>query len=165
MRPASKWDLTLAGHLQDVHQISLYTGQFDLAGIMSIRWVQAVSLLHYVVENSMVRQWVLPTPSGEIGREKKYLVSNIDDSQMSLDRFECLIQCTVYKSLTWEPAKFADGLQPVGEFHHWYPVKLEPWDDVFGGPPSCGGGYCYCLDYEYLYCTSSIVYTGRLQRG
>jgi hypothetical protein len=45
-----------------------------------------------------------------------------------------LIRRTGYHSLTWEPAKFVDGLRVVAEFHRQYSEKPGPLENALRGP-------------------------------
>jgi len=45
----------------------------------------------------------------------------------------------MYDSLTWEPAKFVDGLQAVGALHQRYPTKPGLLENVLGGPLTLEG--------------------------
>jgi hypothetical protein len=53
---------------------------------------------------------------------------------MYRSQLQYLIRWTGYDSLTWEPAKFVNGLQAVDEFHKRYPRKPGPLENVLGGP-------------------------------
>jgi len=70
----------------------------------------------------------------EVDGEEEYQVSSVEDSQLYRCQLQYLIQWTRYDSLTWEPAKFVDGLQAVGEFHKHYPRKPGPLEKVLGQP-------------------------------
>jgi len=52
----------------------------------------------------------------EVNSEEEYQVSSIEDSRMYRSQLQYLIWWTGYDSLTWELAKFVDGLQAVDEF-------------------------------------------------
>jgi len=75
-----------------------------------------------------------PPPPVEVDGEEEYQVLSIQDSRMYRNRLQYLIRWVGYDSLTWEPAKFVDGLQAVGEFHRCYPREPGPLGVVLGGP-------------------------------
>jgi len=58
---------------------------------------------------------------------------------MYTSQLQYLIRWTGYDSLTWEPAKFVDGLQAVDEFHQQYPQKQGPLENILGGPRTSKG--------------------------
>jgi hypothetical protein len=87
-----------------------------------------------VVEDPLEGQEVLAPPPVEVDGEEEYQVSSIEDSRMYRSQLQYLIRLTGYYSLTWEPAKFVNGLQAVDEFHKRYPGKPGPLEDVLRGP-------------------------------
>jgi len=103
---------------------------------MSIRihWVQCISILDPVAYDPLVGQRVGPPPPVEIDGEDEYQVSSIENRREYQSQLQYLIRWTDYDSLMWEPAKFGDGLQAVGEYHQCYPRKPEPLGDVLRGP-------------------------------
>jgi len=98
-------------------QVSPYAYELELPASIRIHRVQAVSLLDMVAEDPLVGQRVEPLPSVEVDGEEKYQVSSVEDSRIYRYQLQYLIQWTGYDSLTWEQAKFVDGLQSVGKFH------------------------------------------------
>jgi len=86
------------------------------------------------VDDHLVGQRVEPAPLVEVDGEKEYQVSSVEDSRMYLNQLQYLIRRTGYDSLTWEPAKFVDGLKAVGEFLQQYPQKPGPLENVLRGP-------------------------------
>jgi hypothetical protein len=79
--------------------------------------VQLISLLDPVVADPLEAQVVLPPTPVEIDGEEEYQVSSVEDSWVYENQLQYLIRWMGYDSLTWEPAKFVDGLQAVEEFH------------------------------------------------
>ena len=75
----------------------------------------------------------LPPPV-EVNCEEEYQLSSVEDSRIYRNQLQYHICWTGYDSLTWEPAKFVEGLQAVGEFHQRYPRKSGPLGNVLGGP-------------------------------
>jgi predicted GH43/DUF377 family glycosyl hydrolase len=96
--------------------------------------VQPVSLVDPVVEDPLEGQVVLLPPLVEVDGEENYQVSGIEDSWVYRNQLQYLIRWTGSDSLTWEPAKFVEGLQEVEEFHQQYPGKPGPMENVLGGP-------------------------------
>jgi len=86
------------------------------------------------VNDPLKGQRVDPPPPVQVDSEEEYEVSNVADSRMYQNQLQCLIRWTGYDSLTWEPAKFVDGLQAVGEFHQCCHRKPGPLGVVPGGP-------------------------------
>jgi len=80
-----------------------------------------------------------PLPPVEVDRQEEYQVSSVDDSRMYRNQLQYLIPSTGYDSLTWEPAKFVDGLQAVGEFHQQYLLKPGPLEHVLTEPQTKEG--------------------------
>jgi len=101
---------------------------------IQIHRVQPVSILDPVVNDPLRGQRVDPPPRVEVDGEKEYQVSSMEDSRMYRNQLQYLIRWTGYESLTWEPAKFVDGLQAVREFHQRYPRKPGPIGVVLRGP-------------------------------
>jgi len=81
-----------------------------------------------------VGQRVDPPPVVEVDREVEYQVSSVENSRVYRNQSQYLIRWTGYDFLTWDPARFVDGLQAVDEFYQRYPHKLEPLEKVLGGP-------------------------------
>ena len=96
--------------------------------------MQPVSLLDLIVEDALEGQVVLPPPLVEVDDEEEYQVSSVEDSRMYWNLLKYLIRWMGYHSLTWEPAKFIDGLHAVGEFHQQYPGKPGPFGNALRGP-------------------------------
>jgi len=61
-------------------------------------------------------------------------VLSVEDSRLYQIPLQYLICWMGYDSLTWEPAKFVNGLQAVGKFHKRYPGKPGPLENVPRGP-------------------------------
>jgi len=91
------------------------------------------------VNDSLKGQQLDPPSPVEVDSKEEYQVSSIEDSRMYRNQLQYLIRWTGYDSLTWEPAKFGDGLQAIGEFHQRYPRKPGPLGVVLGGPRTQGG--------------------------
>jgi len=87
-----------------------------------------------VVEDPLQGQGVLPPPPVEIDGEEEYQVSSVEHSRMFRNQLQYLIRWTGYDSLTWEPARFVDGLRAVEEFLQRYPVKPGRLENAPGGP-------------------------------
>ena len=98
-------------------QVSPYVYELVLPASIQIHRVQPVSLSDEVVDDPLVGQWVEPSPSVEVYRVGEYQVSSVVDSRVYQSQLQYLIRWTGDDSLTWEPAKFVDGLQAVEEFH------------------------------------------------
>jgi predicted GH43/DUF377 family glycosyl hydrolase len=96
--------------------------------------VQPVSLLDPVIEHPLQGQVVPPPPPIEVAGEEEYQVSGVEDSRVYRNQLQYLIRWTGYDSLTWEPAKYVDGLQAVEKFHRRYPTKPGPLESAFEGP-------------------------------
>jgi len=88
-----------------------------LPASIQIHRVQPGSLLDMVVEDPLAGQWVEPPSSVEVDGEEKYQVSSVEDSRVYRNQLQYLIRWTDYDFLTWEAAKFVDGLRAVEEFH------------------------------------------------
>jgi len=106
----------------------------EIASVTTIHVVQPISLLHPVVNNALDGQRADQPPPAEVDGEEEYQVSCVEDSQVYRGQLQYRIHWTGYDSLTWEPAKFVDGLQAVGEFQQWNPNKPGPLVKVPGGP-------------------------------
>jgi hypothetical protein len=83
-----------------------------------------------VVDDPIEGQVLLPPPPVDVDGEEEYQVSSVEDSRMYRNQLQYLIRWTGYDSLTWEPAKFVNGLQAVDEFHKRYPGKPGPLEDA-----------------------------------
>jgi len=75
-----------------------------------------------------------PPPPVEVDGEEEYQVSSVEDSRMYQSQLQYLTRWTGYDSLTWEPAKFVNGVQAVEEFDLRYPGKPGWLEDVLRGP-------------------------------
>jgi len=133
-RPTRKLDWKRLGPFRVQKQVSPYAYELDLPASVRIHRVQPVSLLDPVVEDPLEGQVVLPPPPVEVDGEEEYQVSSVEDSRVYRSQLQYLIRWTGYDSLTWEPAKFVDGLQAVDEFHKRYPGKPGPLENGLGGP-------------------------------
>ena len=87
-----------------------------------------------MVNDPLVGQRFDSPPALEVGREGEYPISSTEDCRISRGQLQYLIQWTGYNSVTWEPAKFVDGVQAVGEFHQHYSMEPGPVENVLGGP-------------------------------
>jgi len=134
--PTRKLDWKRLGPFQVRGQVSPYAYELELPASIRIHRVQPVSLLDPVVEDPLEGQVVLPPPHVEVDGEEEYQVSGVEDSRVYWNQLQYLVRWTGYDSLTWEPAKFVDGLQAVEEFHQRYPTKPGPLENAFGGPPA-----------------------------
>ena len=133
-RPTPKLDWKRLGPYTVVRKISPYAYELELTTSIRIHRVQPVSLLDPVVDDPLVGQRREPPPPVEVDGEEEYQVSSVEDSRIYRNQLQYLIRWTGYDSLTWEPAKFVDGLQAVEEFHQRYPQKPGPLENVLGGP-------------------------------
>jgi hypothetical protein len=138
-RPTRKLHWKRLGPFRVQKQVSPYAYELDLPASIRIHRVQPISLFDPVVEDLLEGQVVIPPPSVEVDGEVEYQVSSIEDSRMYRSQLQYLIRWTGYDSLTWEPAKFVNGLQAVDEFHKRYPGKPGPLDNDLGGPRALGG--------------------------
>ena len=75
---------------------------------------------------------VPPPPPAEVDGEAECHVQRVEDSRVYRNQLQYLVRWTGYDSLTWEPAKFVDGLQAVEEFHQRYPGKPGQLENVPG---------------------------------
>lgn len=133
-RPTWKLDSKWFGPYMVVRQISPDAYESHLPVAIQIHHVQLVLLLDPMVYEPLVGQWVNPPTPVKVDGEEEYRFSTVQDSQMYWNQLQYLIHWTGYKSLTWDSAKFVDGLQAVGEFHQRYSGKPEPLGDVVGEP-------------------------------
>jgi len=138
-RPTRKLDWKLLGPFMVVRRISPYAYELELPVLIRIHRVQPVPLLDLVADNSLDGERVKLLRSVEVDGEEEYQVSSVEDSRMYQNQLEYLLCWTGYNSLTWEPAKFVDGFQAVGEFHKRYPGKPGPLEDVLRGPRTYEG--------------------------
>jgi len=76
-----------------------------------------------VVSTPLVGQRIESIPPVEIDSAKEYHVPGCADSSMHRKQLHYLVYWTWYDVLTTEPAKFAEGLDQVGEVHESYSVK------------------------------------------
>jgi len=108
--------------------------ELELPVSIRINWVQAVSHLDPVVNDPLEEQRVNLPPPVEVDGDEEYQVSKGEDSRMYRNQLQYLLCWPEYDSLTWDPAKFMDGLQVVGEFHQQYGREPGPSESVLGGP-------------------------------
>jgi predicted GH43/DUF377 family glycosyl hydrolase len=87
-----------------------------------------------VAEDPRAGQRVEPPPSVEVDGEEEYQVSSVEDSRVYRNQLQYLIRWTGYEYLTWEAAKFVEGLQVMEQSHQRYPMKPRRLEDVLGGP-------------------------------
>jgi len=116
-RPTRKLDWKRLGPCRVQKQVTPYAYELELPASIRIHRVQHGSLLDSVVEDPLEGQVVLPPPSVEIDGEEEYKVSSVEDSRIYRNQLQYLIRWMGYDSLTWEPARFVDGLRAVEEFH------------------------------------------------
>jgi hypothetical protein len=133
-RPTRKLDWKRLGLFWIQKQVSPYAYELELPASMRIHRVQPVLLLDPVVEDPLEGQVVPPPPPVEIDGEEEYQVSSVEDSRVYRNQLQYLVRWTWYVSLTWEPAKFVDGLQAVGDFHNPYPGRPGRLENALGGP-------------------------------
>jgi hypothetical protein len=133
-RPTWKLDWKSLGSFRVQKQVSPNAYELELPTSIRIHRVQPVSRLDPVVEDPLEGQVVPPPPPVEVDGEEEYQVAGVEDSRIFRSQLQYLIRWTGYDSLTWEPAKFVDGLQAVEEFHQRYPGKPGPLEDALGGP-------------------------------
>jgi len=133
MRPTRKLDCKRLGPFTVVRRLSPHAYELEFPASIRIHRVQPVSHLDPVVNDSLDRQQFKPPPRVEVDGEEEYQVSRVENSRMYRSELQYLIRWTGYDALTWEPAKFVDGLQAVGEFHKPYPVMPAPLENLLGG--------------------------------
>jgi len=133
-RPTQKLDWKRLAPFTVVQRVSAYAYELELPMSTRIHWLQSNSLLDRVADDCLVGQRVGPPLPVMVDGEEEYQVSSVEDSRVYRSQLQYLIRWTDHDSLTWEPAKFVDGLQAVGEFHQSYPGKPGPLVDVLGGP-------------------------------
>jgi hypothetical protein len=114
--------------------VSPYAYELTLPESIRIHRVQPISLLDPVVEDPLDGQVVPLHPPVTVDGKEEYQVSSLEDSRIYQHLLQYLIPWAGYGSLTWEPAKFLDGSQAVGEFHQRYPGKPVLLKNVLGGP-------------------------------
>jgi len=85
-----------------------------------------------MLDDPLVGQQIEPLPPVEVDGEEAYQVSSVEDSRMYRNQVQYLIRGTGSDSLTWEPAMFVDGLQPVEEFHQRDTQEPGPLVNVLG---------------------------------
>jgi glycosylphosphatidylinositol phospholipase D len=134
IRPTRKVDWKRLRPFRVRRQVSPYAYELELPAPIRIHRVKPVSLLDPVVEDPLKGEGVLPPPPVEVDGEEEYQVSGVEDSRVYRNQLQYLVRWMGYESLTWEPAKFVDGLQAVEEFHRWYPMKSGPLENALGGP-------------------------------
>jgi len=133
-RPTRKLDWKRLGPFKVLWRVSPSAYELELPASIRIHRVQPISLLDPVIDDPVIGQRIEPPPLVEVDGEEEYQVSNIEDCRMYRSQLQYLIRWTGYDSLTWEPAKFVDGLRAVDEFHQRYPQKTGPLENVLGGP-------------------------------
>lgn len=79
--------------------------------------MQPVSLLDPVEDDALEEQRIDPPPPVEVDGGEEYPVASVEDSRIYRNQSQYLECWPGYDPLTWEPTKFMDGLQVVGEFH------------------------------------------------
>jgi len=129
-RPTRKLNWKRLGRFRVQKQVSPYAYELEFPVSIRIDRVQPVSLLDPVDEDPLEGQAVPPPPPVEVDGEEEYQVSGVEDSHVYRNQLQYLVRWTGYDSLTWEPAKFVNGLQAVDEFHGRYPGKPGPLEDV-----------------------------------
>ena len=115
-------------------QVSRYAYELELPASIRIHRVRPLSHLDVVVDDPLEGQVMPPPPPVEVDSEEEYQVLGVEDSRMYRNQLQYLVRRTGYDSLTWEPAKFVDGLEAVGEFHQRYPQKPGPLENCLGEP-------------------------------
>jgi len=133
-RPTRKLDYKRLGPFRVKRQVSPYAYELELPASIRIHRVQPVSLLDPVSGDPLRGQDIPPPPPVEVDGEEEYQVSSVEDSRVYRNQLQYLVRWMGYDSLTWEPAKFVNGLQAVGEFHRRYPQKAGPLENALGGP-------------------------------
>jgi hypothetical protein len=133
-RPTRKLDWKRLGPFRVQKKVSPYAYELELPVSLRIYRVLPVSLLDPVIEDPLEGQEIPPPPPVEVDGEEEYQVSGIEDNRVYRNQLQYLVQWTGYDSLTWELAKFDDGLQAVGEFHQRYPGIPGPLENALGGP-------------------------------
>jgi len=119
--PTPKWDSKRLRPFKLQHQVSPYACKLEIPALIRIHRVKPILLLDPVIEDPLEGQAVLPWPPVEVDGEEEYQMSSVEDCRMYQNQLQYLIRWMGYDSLTWEPKKFVDGLQAVGEFHQRYP--------------------------------------------
>ena len=133
-RPRRKFDWKPSGPYTVVRRISLYVYELELPSSIRVHQIQPVSHLDTVVNDPLNRPCVNLAPPVAVEAQEEYQVSSGDHSQMNRSQLRYHIRWTGYDSLTWEPAKFGDGLQALEEFRRRYSMKPGPLDNVLGEP-------------------------------
>jgi hypothetical protein len=133
-RPTRKLDWKRLGPFRVQKQVSPYSYELELPASIRIHRVQPVYLLDPVVEDPLEGQVVPPPPPVEVDGEEEYQVSGVEDSRVYQNQLPYLVRWTGYDFLSWEPARFVDGLQVVEEFHRRYPTKPGLLENALGGP-------------------------------
>jgi hypothetical protein len=146
-RPTRKFNWKRLGPYTVVRRISPYAYELELPASIRIHPVQPVSLLDPVVDDPLVGQRREPPPPVEVHGEEEYQVSSVEDSRIYRNQLQYLIRWTGYDTLTWEPAKFVDGLQAVDEFHRRYPQKPGPKANDLGAPRTQEGDTVTAQEY------------------
>ena len=128
-------------------QVSPYAYELELSGSIRIHRVQPVSPLDPILEDQLDGQVVAPPSPVEVDGQEEYQVLSVEDSRVYRNQLQYLIWWTGDDSLTWESAKFVDGLQAVDKFHQQYPKKPGPLENVLRGPRAYGGDTVMALEY------------------
>ena len=97
-----------------IRRVSPYVNELELSVSIRIHRVKPVPLLDTVVTDPLEGPQIKSQPPVAVDGKEDYQVSSVEDSQMYRNQLQYLIQWTGYDSLTWDPAKFVDGLQAVG---------------------------------------------------
>jgi len=115
-RPKWKLDSKHLGPVKVLRQVSLCSYEFEFPASIPLHQVQPVLLLDTAINDPSAEQRVSPPPAVEVDSEEEYQVVNVENSWIYQSQLQYTICWTGYNSLTWEPSKFVDGLEMVGEF-------------------------------------------------
>jgi len=133
-RPTWKLHCESLGPFIVVRRVSPYAYELELPASIWFHRVQPISLLDPMVDYHLKGERIDPPPPVDVEGEEENQFSTVEDSWMYRNQLQYLKRWTEYIFLTWEPAKFVDGLKAVGEFHQCYPRKQGPLENVLGGP-------------------------------
>jgi len=133
MRPTLKLNWKPLGPSMVVRRISPYVYELKLPVLIRIHRVQPIALLDPVGDDPREAQAVKPPPPVAVDGGEVYQVSTVEGGRMYRNQLQYLVRWTGYDSVTWEPAKCVDGLQPLGEFHQCYPMKPGLCGHLLGG--------------------------------
>jgi hypothetical protein len=131
-RPTQKLEWKWLGPFKLLCRISPYAYKLERPTAMWMNWVGPISLWYLIVDDPLDGHQIEPPPPVEVNGEEKYQVTGVEDSRMYRNLLQYLIWWTGCDFLTWEPAKFVDGLQTVEEFHQRYAQKAWPLENVLG---------------------------------